>query len=272
MANFTNFRLYLFPGLGYLCGMYSLFFRICFFLFTATGICAVTSAADFRVENRVYSGGNKQPTSLSCSVFHQATVYDFLQNPAETTVFDKTAGRFVILDDTRRVRTELSTKDLEGFTQKMKDRAVKGQDPLMQFLAEPVFEERYDPARRELILSSDLVNYKAIVTSADNSVVSQYREFSDWYARLNAILIPGSRPPFARLKLNEALARHEAVAREVTLTITTVKDGKNQPATVRSEHLLSLALTPADMERIERARKSMTGYKLVSFDQYRQAK
>ena len=85
-------------------------------------------------------------------------------------------------------------------------------------------------------------------------------------------LIPGSRPPFARLKLNEALAQREAVAREVTLTITVVKDGKTQPATVRSEHLLSLTLAPADMERIDRARKAMTAYKPVSFDKYRQAK
>jgi hypothetical protein len=142
----------------------------------------------------------------------------------------------------------------------------------MQFLAEPSFEERYDPSRRELILFSDLVNYRAIVTSADNAVASQYREFSDWYARLNAILISGARPPFARLKLNEALARREAVAREVTLTITVVKYGKTQPATVRSEHILSLTLTPADTERIDLARKSMTAYKPVSFDHYRQAK
>ena len=224
------------------------------------------------MDNRVYSGDKKEPDSQSTTIFHNAFVYDFLQNPAETTVFDKTAGRFAILDDVRRIRTELGTKELENFTQKLKDRAVKGQDPLMQFLAEPSFEERYDPSRRELILFSDLVNYKAIVTSADNSVVSQYREFSDWYARLNAILISGSRPPFARLKLNEALARREAVAREVALTITVVKDGKSQPATVRSEHVLSLTLAPADMERIDRARKAMTAYKPVSFEQYRQAK
>ncbi|MGA2063004.1 MAG: hypothetical protein ABSG67_21230 [Thermoguttaceae bacterium] len=252
--------------------MHSWFFRICFFLFIATGVCAVTSAADFRVENRVYSGNKKEPDSQSTTLFHRAFVYDFLQNPAETIVFDKTAGRFVILDDVRQIRTELGTKELENFTQNMKDRAVKVQDPLMQFLADPSFEERYDPSRRELILFSDLVNYRAIVTSADNAVVSQYREFSDWYARLNAILISGSRPPFARLKLNEALARREGVAREVTLTITVVKDGKTQPATVHSEHLLSLTLAPTDMERIDRARKSMTAYKPVSFDQYRQAK
>jgi hypothetical protein len=252
--------------------MNKMLFRTWFFILVLSGLCAAAPAEDFRVENRVYSGGNKQPTSVSCTVFHQSAVYDFLQNPAETIVFDKAAKRFVILDDTRRIRTELGNKELERFAEKMKDRAVKGQDPLMQFLADPIFEERYDSARRELTLSSDLVNYKAILTSADNAVVSQYREFSDWYARLNAILIAGSRPPFARLKLNEALARRDAIAREVTLTITTLKDGKSQVAEVRSEHLLSLALTPSDLKPIENARKAMTGYKPVSFEQYRQAK
>ncbi len=233
---------------------------------------AATLAADFRVENRVYSGNKKEPDSQSTTIFQHAFVYDFLQKPSETIVFDKNGGRFVILDDARQVRTELGTKELENFTQKLKDRASKEHDPLAQFLAEPVFEERYDPSRRELILYSDLVNYRVVTTSADNPVASEYREFSDWYARLNAMLIPGSRPPFARLKLNEAIARREAVAREVTLTITTIKDGKSQPSTIRSEHLLSLTLSPNDAALIERARKSMTAYKLISLDKYLQAK
>ena len=118
--------------------------RICLFLLTGPGLCTVALAVDFRVDNRVYSGDSKEPESQSCTVFHQAVVYDFLQNPAETIVFDKAFGRFVIFDDTRQIRTELGTNELERFTQKMKDRAVKRQDPLMQFLAEPIFEERYD--------------------------------------------------------------------------------------------------------------------------------
>jgi hypothetical protein len=247
--------------------------RICLFLLTGPCLCTVALAVDFRVDNRVYSGDSKEPDCQSCTVFHQAVVYDFLQNPAETILFDKAFGRFVIFDDSRQIRTELGTNELESFTQKMKERALKRQDPLMQFLAEPIFEERYAPSRSELILFSDLVNYRVITTSTENvGVSSQYREFSDWYVRLNAILIPGSRPPFARMKLNEALAKREAVAREVTLTLTDIKDGKRQPATVRSEHLFSLTLAPADMERIEHARKSMTSFKLVSFDKYRQAK
>ena len=234
--------------------------------------CAALSAADFRVENKVYSGNKKEPDSESTTIFQHAFVYDFLQKPPETIVFDKNGGRFVILDDARQVRTELSTKDLESFTQKLKDRASKEQDPLAQFLAEPVFEERYDASRRELILYSDLVNYRAVTSAVDNAVASQYREFSDWYARLNAILIPGSRPPFARLKLNETLARREAVAREVTLTITVVKDGKSQASSIRSEHFLGLTLSPADLALVERAHKSMAAYKLISLDKYQQAK
>lgn len=253
--------------------MYRIIIQIWFFFIAGLGILAVSYAGEFRIENRVYSGDSKEPASQSCTIFHQAVVYDFLQNPAETIVFDKTAARFIILDDARRVRTELSTDELEGFTRQLKNRAGKRQDPLMKFLAEPVFDERFDPTRRELSLLSDLVNYRVTITSAENaSVAAQYREFSDWYARLNAILIPGSRPPFARLQLNEALARREAIAREVTLTITAIKEGKRQPATVRSDHHLSLTLTPADMQRIEQARKSMTGYKPVPFDKYLSAK
>ena len=238
----------------------------------AFGFCAVAAAADFRVENRVYSGAKKEPDSQSTTMFRDAFVYDFLQKPAETIVFDKGGGRFVLLDDARQVRTEIGAKELEDFTRKLKERASKEQDPLAQFLAEPVFEERYDPTRRELILFSDSVNYRAITTAVDNAVASQYREFSDWYARLNSLLIPGSRPPFARLKLDEALARREAIAREVTLTITVVKDGKSQASSMRSEHVLGLSLAPSDLELIERARKSMAGYKPVGLDKYRQAK
>jgi hypothetical protein len=251
--------------------MHPSFIRICVIFLAGLGPCAVLCGADFRVENRVYSGSNKEPVGQSSTIFYHAFVYDFLQNPAETTIFDKTAGRFMILDDTRQIRTELSTKELENFTQQLKERAVKGRDQLMHFFAEPSFEERYDSSRRELILFSDLVNYKAVITSADTAIVSQYREFSDWCARLKPILISGSPPPFARLKLNEALAMRESIAREVALTIT-VKDGKTKPSTVRSEHLLSLTLAPADLERVERARKAMTAYKPVAFEQYRQAK
>jgi hypothetical protein len=249
------------------------FFRLWFYLFAGTGMCGTCLAADFHLENRVYSGENKQPVSHSVTVFYQSAVYDFLESPAETVIFDKAAGRFEVLDNARQIRTGLSTAELDDFTAKLRERAKKQQDPLVRFFAEPVFEVRFEPKRRELMLLSDLVNYKVIVASAENAAVAaQYNEFSDWYARLNSRLVIGARPPFARLELNKALADRETIAREVMLTITTMREGTRQPSTIHSEHILSPALMPGDMERIEHARQSMTKYKLVSIDKYLQAK
>jgi hypothetical protein len=253
--------------------MQTRFFKILLSLFIGTSVCGISLAAEFRIENRVYSGDEKQPISRSSTIFHQAVVYDFLENPSETVIFDKAAGRFAILDNARRIRTELSTGELDDFTRKMKDRAEKWQDPLARFFAEPAFQERFDSKRRELLLQSELVSYKVVVLSAGNAAVAaEYREFSDWSARLNAMLVPGARPPFARLILNEALASHDVLAKEVILTVTAVKNGKRQPVIVRSEHDLSLDITPADLERIEYADQSMTKFRLVSFDKYRLAK
>ncbi|HEY4760297.1 MAG TPA: hypothetical protein VIH42_06950 [Thermoguttaceae bacterium] len=247
--------------------------RIWFVLILGLGFCSAAVGADFRVENGVYSGSHKEPISQSLTVFHQGVVYDFLQEPAETIVFDKAAGRFTILDDAQRIRSELTTTTVDSFIQKLKDRAGKLQDPLMRFFADPVFIERFDPSRGELLLQSPLVNYLANVSTVnDPAIATEYREFADHNVRLSALLIPGSRPPFARLKLNDALARRGSVAREVILTIALPGDKNRQPATIRSEHILSLELSPADLERIQYARQSMSDYKLVAFDKYRQSK
>lgn len=240
---------------------------------TAIVICTTAGATDFCVENRVYSGDGKEPVSRSLTVFHQGFVYDFLQEPAESIVFDKAAARFTILDDTRRIRSELSTALLDSFTQKLRERSAKHRDPLMSFFANPVFEEFYDPTRGELKLQSPLVNYRVMITVADNpAMAAQYREFSDWSAELNAILNPGSRPPLARLKLNSAISLHECLPREVILTIVSPGDQNRAPGSVRSEHSFSLALAPAQLQRIELARKAMVEYKLLSFDKYYQSK
>jgi hypothetical protein len=243
------------------------------FLLIGMAVIGVSHAADFRVDNRTFSGDGKETAYRSCTIFHQGVVYSFLQDPAETIIFDKAAGRFVLLDDSKKVRSELTTTGLDSFMLQLKERALMQQDAVIRFLAEPTFEERFDSTRRELTLASDLVSYRAIITSADNAAMAaQYREFSDWYARLNASLIPGSRPPFARLQLNEAIARREAIAREVILSITTLKDGKRQTTSIRSEHSITTVLSPADMERIEHAKQSISSFKPVSFEKYRQAK
>jgi hypothetical protein len=253
--------------------LFFLFLRVWFVMLTAIVISRSAGAVDFCVENRVYSGDQKEAISQSLTIFYEDSVYDFLQEPAETVVFDKAAARFTILDGTRQIRTELTTALLDSFMRKLRERAAKNQDPLARFFADPVFEELYDAFRGELKLQSPWVNYRVMVAAADSpAVAAQYREFSDRSAELNAILNPGSRPPFARLKLNDALSSHECVPREVILAITSSNDQNRAAEKVRSVHSFSSTLTPAQMQRIELARQAMAKYKLMGFDQYYRSK
>jgi hypothetical protein len=224
---------------------------------------------DFRVDNTVYAADQKEPNSESTTIFHGGVVYDCMKTPAETVVFDKNADRFVLLNLTQRVRAELTTDRLAAFTDGLQMRAAKSKDPLMKFLAGPKFDEKFDETAGELTLSSPLVTYRLVLAPESNqSIVEQYHEFCDYYARLNALLA-GSRPPFGRIVVNAALAQRQATAAKVILTIASGKGVSQQRTTIRSEHRVVRPLEPADLERVAKTRELMGNLKLVSFEEYR---
>jgi hypothetical protein len=229
-----------------------------------------TRAAEFRIENSVYSENQKEPSSRSTTVFHAGMVYDFMQQPQELIIFDKVNGRFDLLDSTRRVRAELPVAKITTFTQELKQRAAANADPLIKFMAAPKFEEQYDEAAGELTLSSSWLVYRVHGQNVeDRTVLMQYREFSDWLVQLNAMLSPGARPPFPRLALNDVLATHNLIARDVSLTTAPRKGPPAKQSTIRSEHRLQMQISDADLERIKQARQSLTGFKRVGFSEYR---
>ena len=225
---------------------------------------------DFRVDNAVYLDDQKEPSSQSTTVFHDGVVYDYLQSPAETVVFDASAGRFVLLNLTRQTRTELTTDEVVGFVDRLQSVAAKSKDPLMKFLAEPKFQERSDERTGTLTLSGPRITYRlTLALQPSESVVEQYHEFCDWYARLNTLLVPGSRPPFGRLVVNAALGQRQATASEVLLTVRVGKGLQRSETTIRSEHRLVRPLEPADLERVAQTRERMARFKLIGFSQYR---
>jgi len=230
---------------------------------------AEPTSDDFRLENRVFRGDVEQTNGRSTTIFHAGVVYDYLEQPAETTVFQRSQGRFILLDADRRLRTELTTTEVSAFTDQLQKRAVTHRDPLIRFMASPLFDESLEPSTGHLVLASPQMTYRvALAPAGSGSTAEQYREFTDWYARLNTVLSPGARPPLARLMLNAALARHEATAREVRLTISTAE---SRQVVLRSEHRLVRPLAAADLERIEETWRSMESYKPVGFEQYRKA-
>lgn len=224
---------------------------------------------DFRIENRVFSEGKAAPESRSLTLFHEGMVYDFMTEPPEVTIFDKSAGQFILLDMARRQQTQLSTADVEAFVEKLRRAASRQKDPLTRFFADPKFTESYEPASDEISLVSPSVTYRiAIVAPQSESIVGQCRDFSDNYTRLNAMLNRGSRPPTARLQANEAIAQHHAVAREVTLTVVSIKNGVAEKTVLRSTHEVATTLSASDLEQIDKTREARASFKIVEFSQY----
>jgi hypothetical protein len=232
------------------------------------GRAGLTRGEDFRVDNAVYLGDRQQPSSQSTTIFSGSLVYDCLKAPPETVVFDKTAGQFILLNLTRRVRAQLSTAQVAAIIEQLRPGAAKSKDPLVRFLAEPKFQEQAGAAG-ELILGSPMITYRLMLSrETDETVVEQYHEFCDQYARLNALL--GAPPPFGRLVVNAAMAQRHAVASQVVLTVHGGSGAKTQ-TTVRTEHRLVRPLESGDLQQVAESRQYMSSFKLVGFDQYRKA-
>ena len=228
---------------------------------------------DFRVDNKVFVGSAETPYSRTSTIFRQGMVYDYLDDPAEIIVLDKAGGRFVLLDTVRKVRAELAIDDVVQFTRRLQQSAGNHRDPFVNFMAAPTFRERFDKDADELTLSSSWMTYRILLAKPKSpAIVVQYREFADCYARLNPVLHAGARPPFARLLVNEALQRYEAIARQVHLTLSPKRTSPTKRTAIRSEHELILQVAKADLDRVAQTRQFMEIFKPVSLQQYRKAR
>ena len=228
------------------------------------------AAEDFRIDNAVFVGEQKTPAFESTTIFYKGIVYDCMKSPEETVVFEKSTSKFILLNLKHRSRAELTTGEVAAFTDRLQqDGTTKNTDPLVKFLSSPKFEEHFDEAAGELTLFSPLVSYRLTLLPESNpATVEEYHGFSDGYALLNAMLTPGSRPPFGRLLVNAALAKRQSMASQVILTFTQGKATNRQQITIRSTHSVVRTLASADLELVAKTREYLGGFKLVSFDQY----
>jgi hypothetical protein len=226
----------------------------------------LAGAANFRVENSVFAEGETEPVSRSVTIFQAGLVYDFLSNPGEVIIFNKADRRFILLDMDRRVRSEISMDDVRDFVNRVKQRMAGHPSLSVRWLADPVFEESYNAERSELTLKSPSIVYQAQLKSTDPAVAAQYHEFSDWYARFNLALDPKSRPPFPRMMLNDAIDRHQGIAKEVHLT--SVKTSNGTSSKVTSRHEIALQLDSADTNRTAEVKEYLHSFRSVSFTEY----
>jgi hypothetical protein len=231
--------------------------------------CGAARAEKFRIETKIFVGkedSKAKPVSEATTLFLDGTVYDFLTEPPQVAVFRKPGGgnpgRFILLDEQHRIRTELTTEQLARAMSKLRSWAGQQDDPLLQFAARPQFKESFAEENGKLVLASHIENYTVATTPATKpTALAEYREFLDWYAQLNTLLGAGP-PPEPRLRLNEALARHQVLPLEVELTRQGEKD------CLRAEHKFTWRLSHEDQAKIDVVRESLASYRDVENQEF----
>jgi len=223
-------------------------------------------AAGFRIETKIFIGDEEEPVSETTTLFLGGVVYDFLAEPEQVAMFRRPGGgktgRFILLDPVRRLRTELSTDQLAGAMDKLSTWAARQKDPVLQFAANPTFDESFDEQSGKLILASHEESYQIETAPAHQpEALAEYREFLDWYARLNTLLVAGP-PPGPRLEVNAALARYQIIPVRVELT----RAGDKQP--LRAEHEFTWRLSKDDRRRIDDACASLAAYRPVEAEEF----
>jgi len=244
--------------------------RLCLVLtISLIAILKAGAAEDFRVDTRLFFDNQKEPISQSTTIFQNNAVYDYLDHPAEVSVYDKDDGSFVLLNTTRRVYAEIRRQQVLQFTEQMRQRAAEQSDPFVKFQGSPSFTTEFDQETSVLTLSSPWMTYRVnTVQGPTPGSAERYREFTDWTARLAPMISTAARLPFARLQLNAALMEHGLVPREIQLTLTPKQGIFPKRISYRSEHQWINRLDTADLVRITQTRQFMTIFSPISLDQY----
>jgi hypothetical protein len=240
--------------------------------FTLTIVLSVSSisgllAQDFRVDSDVYIGEAKETFSEHLTLFFGSVVYDFsVKGHDEVTILDLQNGKITLLDVRRKKRADLKTADLLDFSARIK---AIGTDKQAEDLVSPKFEVDFDKQQKSLSLVSPKITYRATgFIPSDPAIVKRYREFTDWYARLNSMR-PPNPPHFGRLELNRELADRGLVPQDIERTIR-LSRLFSKPEKARSHHVIGTTISGTDRRRIDQAGGYLVSFTKVSPREYMQ--
>jgi hypothetical protein len=251
------------------------------FLAASFVLPGLASAQDFRIDTEVFVGPldkkDIQPAWETLTIFANDMVYDFLlAQKREIALLDPLRGRFTLLDESRKVKASLSTEEVLAYVLSFDSHAAESQDPLFAFAANPQFESSSEEVHENgqslvrITLTGQPLSYVALGQKPQHpQSVRAYRQFADWFARLNSAR-PGNLPPAARMVLNQTLADQGLLPLEVTRTIVSSGTfGREKTLEVKTRHLVNWTLSGEDRKRIEHAGDCLARFQDVSFDQYR---
>jgi len=241
---------------------------------------APAARVQLRVETAVFDGTDEdeEPVARSLTLFQDGVVWDFLEPVAATpmpivaeeiVLHDPARGRVVVIDPTRRVRTEISAARLSRVRTSLHVWAQGSDDALLQWSASPECTPHVPPDGGQLELDGPGARYRVATSPAPSAAAAeQYRSFADAAVILRALLHPGGLPPFPRLAINRELAAAGLLPDTVSLELS--GGSLRQSRVLRSEHRCAPRLTDADLDRIETASAAMAVADVLDLDEYMQ--
>ena len=223
-------------------------------------------SADFRVETDVFAAEQAQPVQQSLTLFVDGVAYDYsLGDPSHVTIVDVAQQKITLLDTEREVQSQVSLSDLNALMESAKNQAAT--TGLAVYLADANIVD-VDQANNRVTVGEKQLQYTAKLEVLDDAtMVSQYRQFADATANLNAWL-SAAPPPFARVALNAAIGNRSALPSEISRTAFAFDSKQKTGHVVRCRLHTSRKLSEDDRTRIEEFRRLSTQLALVPIGEF----
>jgi hypothetical protein len=225
----------------------------------------------FKVENELTIGG---VTVKSTTLFSDGIVYNIINDKGtgEITILDPNADRFILLDPVYRLQTRLSVKELQFAAERHRTALLENKQPLLAFVAQPVFDLSIDETTGRMRFQSQWVDYEIAtqtVTKKEKEMASEYADYSDLCCYLNFRITPDMLLPLLRLNINQQIRNRNRLP--VRVTVTVFPRGKGLLAKsekLESTHKFVQRISEYDSQKIKEA-LDMTGrFREVKFEEY----
>jgi len=222
----------------------------------------------FSIENRLISGGK---VVRSITIFFDDKIYDFIDNYGQMTIYDQTAGTFILLDPSCRMKTGVTTEKLAEDFMRCKEVFRKSDNPFQNYLAEPYFEEKsFEGESGLMCFRSPWIEYRFETVTLDDPVISEvYYDYCRQLTLLN-IRTSGFPTPMIRNELNPILEKNRRFPGKVAMTF--YPRGRiilsRSAIHAESTHTFGRRLHPSDEARIVEAERYREQFREVSLDDY----
>jgi hypothetical protein len=236
-------------------------------------LVAPLAGQEFRIETEVIQESTGETISENLTLFGDNVIVDFMLRPdatrfpVEIVAYVPSQKRFVLLDTTRRVKTEIIESELLKILAALQGAAFVNDEN--RFWFHPEFVESYDSGSGWLELRSPLLVYRTRGQRPEQDMaLHRYLEFIDQFARLNAT-DPRRMPSFPRLKLNQSIRKYGFIPEVVEMTLRADGPDDEEPVRITSKHVVMWELSQTDRERIESAKRYWMEFDDVSMKDFR---